>query len=123
MAKTTAKTKKPVTPKAEKPAKVKAEKPAKVKAEKPAKETTTKTETKKPGSDEIQTPKQKTITIWQILLKGKQQKHGKFVTDKTKNVQNFVPATELELCELCESNGIEVETDEDIVKALNSLGL
>jgi len=101
-------------PKAEKP---KAEKP---KAEKPKAET--KEKTTPPGD---QTPKAKKTTVWDILLMGKRNKHGKFITDKNEGVQKFVPASEDYLNNLCEQRELfpYLETTEELVKALDSLGL
>jgi hypothetical protein len=75
-------------PKAEKP---KAEKPKaeKPKAEKPKAEPKEKTT---PPAEK--TPKTKQTTVWDILLLGKKNKHGKYVTYKSINQTIFEPATE-----------------------------
>jgi hypothetical protein len=104
-------------PKAEKP---KAEKPKaeKPKAEKPKAEP--KEKTTQPAD---QTPKAKKMTVWDILLMGKKNKHGRYITDKSENVQKFVPASEDYLNALCEQRELFPETTEELVKALDSLGL
>jgi sRNA-binding protein len=104
-------------PKAEKP---KAEKPKaeKPKAEKPKAEPKEKTT---PPAEK--TPKTKQTTVWDILLLGKKNKHGKYVTYKSINQTIFEPATEEHLQDLCEAQDLHPETTEELVKALDSLGL
>lgn len=99
---------------AKKPVKAKAEKPAKVKAEKPKTE-----KTKKDANGSLN----QKATIWSILLLGKQNRHGKYIEDKKAEIVNFVPATVEQLKQLCNENELEPETEEEIVKALDSLGL
>jgi len=109
-------------PKAEKP---KAEKPKaeKPKAEKPKAEKPKAKATPPETAPAEKTPKTKQTTVWDILLLGKKNKHGKYVTYKSINQTIFEPATEEHLQDLCEAQDLHPETTEELVKALDSLGL